>query len=190
MPNTPSNGAIYNDILLCRNGSYPALGDKAYPTHTSLSTSTHHAIHGNVLWWNTTTHQQQHHHNRIRENGSIRLLRIIQTNITICVLHLRTGAFIDKRTTPALDFYGNGPGTLSNVVAYGRVYSGAYQVYAATTWQRQSTVDIRQRWSTGNTTYSGFEVPGPYQLSSTRWATFIYTVTSEHTFKHQSIKEH
>ncbi len=34
--------AFYNDILLCRNGSYPALGDTwLHHTHTSQSTSMH-----------------------------------------------------------------------------------------------------------------------------------------------------
>ncbi len=192
MPNSPSIlGAIYNDILLCRNGSYPALGDNGQPyTYFAVDINKSHSTFGNVLWWNTVN----------RPAGNITTISFAGMDPSgyfcesyrqtqqFAFFNLRTGAFI-KLSEPqaALDYYGsNGPGTLSNVVAYGRVYSCAYSgiLYC----YDMATGNILWTYGNGgvpgNTTYSGFEVPGPYPTFINAIGNgIVYTVTSEHTFQ-------
>ena len=101
--------------------------------------------------------------------------------------NLRTGAKLwTSESQPALDYYGStGPGTLSNVVAYGRIYSSAYSgilhCYDMATGEVLWTYG---NGGAGNTTNSGFEVPGPYPTFINAIGNgIVYLVTTEHTFE-------
>ncbi len=101
--------------------------------------------------------------------------------------NLRTGARLwISDPQPALDYYGStGPGTLSNVVAYGRIYSSAYSgilhCYDMATGKVLWTYG---NGGAGNTTNSGFQVPGPYPTFINAIGNgIVYLVTTEHTFE-------
>ena len=192
MPNTPTIlGAIYNDILLCRNGSYPALGDNGQPyTYFAVDINKSRGTFGNVLWWKTVS-PPAGNITTISYAGmdpSGYFCESYRQTQQFAFFNLRTGEFI-KLSEPqaALDFYGsNGPGTLSNVVAYGRVYSCAYSgiLYCYDMATGNLLWTYGNGGVPGNTTYSGFEVPGPYPTFINAIGNdVVYTVTSEHTFQ-------
>jgi hypothetical protein len=185
-------GAIYGDVLLCRNGSYPSLGTGGQNPYTyfAVNLNASKGIVGSVLWW----------HNVNPPAGNITTVSFAgldpsgyfcesyrQTQQFV-FYNLRTGAHI-KTADPqaALDYYGsNGPGTLSNVIAYGRCYSSAYSgiLYC----YDMSTGEVLWTYGNGgvpgNSTYSGFQVPGPYPtFINAIGDDVVYLVTSEHTFQ-------
>jgi hypothetical protein len=184
-------GAIYGDILLCRNGSYPSLGSSSPGyTYFAVNLNASKGEVGSVLWWNYVPNPP----------GNITTISFAgldpagyfaesyrQTQQFV-FWNLRTGALI-KVAEPqaALDYYGsNGPGTLSNVVAYGRLYSSAYSgiLYC----YNMSTGKVLWTYGNGgvpgNDTYSGFQVPGPYPTFINAIGDgVVYLVTSEHTFE-------
>jgi outer membrane protein assembly factor BamB len=198
MPNTPSIlGAIYGDIMLCMNGSYPGLGEGRQNPYTyfAVNLNASKGTVGQVLWWNNVNPPA----------GNITTISFAgmdpsgyfcesyrQTEQFV-FWNLRTGAYIKTADPqPALDYYGsNGPGTLSNVVAFGRCYSSAYSgvLYC----YDMSTGDVLWTYGNGhvpgNDTYSGYQVPGPYPTfinaigGHTVDDGVIYTVTTEHTFE-------
>jgi outer membrane protein assembly factor BamB len=192
MPNTPTIlGAIYNDILLCRNGSYPALGDNGQPyTYFAVDINKSRGTFGNVLWWKTVN-QPEGNITTISFAGmdpSGYFCESYRQTQQFAFFNLRTGEFIRlSEPQAALDYYGsNGPGTLSNVVAYGRVYSCAYSgiLYCYDMSTGKLLWTYGNGGVPGNTTYSGFEVPGPYPTFINAIGNgIIYTVTSEHTFQ-------
>jgi len=183
--------AFYNDILLCRNGSYPALGDTGAPyTYFAVNLNASKGPIGQVLWWNTVP----------RPEGGITSISFAGADAKagyFCEsyrqtqqfvgFNLRTGAKLwTGEPQAALDFYGSpGPGTISNVVAYGRIYSSAYSgiVYC----YDMATGDVLWTYGNGgagNSTNSGFEVPGPYPTFIEAIGNgVVYTATSEHTFQ-------
>ncbi len=190
--NAPSIiAAFYNDILLCRNGSYPALGDTGAPyTYFAINLNASKGPIGQVLWWNTVP----------RPEGGITTVSFAGADAQagyFCEsyrqtqqfvgFNLRTGAKLwTGEPQAALDFYGSpGPGTISNVVAYGRIYSSAYSgiVYC----YDMATGDVLWTYGNGgagNSTNSGFEVPGPYPTFIEAIGNgVVYTATSEHTFQ-------
>jgi hypothetical protein len=188
-------GAIYGDILLCRNGSYPSLssintGSSTGYTYFAVNLNASKGTVGSVLWWK----------NVANPSGGITIISFAgldpsgyfcesyrQTQQFV-FYNLRTGAYI-KTADPqaALDYYGsNGPGTISNCIAYGRCYSVAYSgiLYC----YDMATGDVLWTYGNGgvpgNDTYSGFQVPGPYPTFINAIADdVVYTVTSEHTFQ-------
>jgi outer membrane protein assembly factor BamB len=185
--------AFYNDILLCRNGSYPVLGTNniAYTYFAVDINSSHTNTFGKVLW---TTNVNP-------PAGNITTISYAGADATagyfcesyrqtqqFVFFNLRTGAYVlTSDPQPALDYYGStGPGSLSNVVAYGHVYSSAYSgvLYC----YDMSTGKVLWTYGNGNTpgnsTYSGFQVPGPYPTFINAIGNgIIYTVTTEHTFE-------
>jgi outer membrane protein assembly factor BamB len=193
MSSNPSvRGAIYGDVLLCMNGSYPGLGDNRQNPYTyfAVNLNASKGKVGSVLWWqnvdppagNITT---------ISFAGldpSGYFCESYRQTQQFVFYNLRTGAHI-KTADPqaALDYYGsNGPGTISNVIAYGRCYSSAYSgiLYC----YNMSTGEVIWTYGNGgvpgNTTYSGFQVPGPYPtFINALGDDVVYLVTSEHTFQ-------
>jgi hypothetical protein len=193
MSSSPSiRGAIYGDVLLCMNGSYPGLGDNRQNPYTyfAVNLNASKGTVGNVLWW----------HNVDPPAGNITTISFAgldpsgyfcesyrQTQQFV-FYNLRTGAHI-KTADPqaALDYYGsNGPGSISNVIAYGRCYSSAYSgiLYC----YDMSTGEVLWTYGNGgvpgNDTYSGFQVPGPYPtFINAIGDDVVYLVTSEHTFQ-------
>ncbi len=192
MPNNPSIlGAIYGDILLCRNGSYPSLGGSStYYTYFAVNLNASKGMIGSVLWRQNVNNPP----------GNITTVSFAGLDPSgyfcesyrqtqqFAFFNLRTGALI-KVAEPqaALDYYGsNGPGSLSNVVAYGRCYSSAYSgiLYC----YDMSTGNVLWTYGNGNTpgntTNSGFQVPGPYPTFINAIGNgVVYLVTSEHTFQ-------
>jgi outer membrane protein assembly factor BamB len=185
--------AFYNDILLCRNGSYPALGDTGAPyTYFAINLNASKPGYkvGDILWMKTVE----------RPAGNITTVSYAGADAQagyFCESYRQTQQFVgfnlrtgEKLWTgepqAALDYYGSpGPGTLSNVVAYGRIYSSAYSgiVYC----YDMATGDVLWTYGNGgegNSTNSGFEVPGPYPTFIEAIGNgIVYLVTSEHTFQ-------
>jgi hypothetical protein len=183
--------SFYGDMLLCRNGSYPALGDTGLPyTYFAVNLNASNGAIGRILWMK----------NIERPAGNITTISFAGADAKagyfcesyrqtqqFVIFNLRTG---DKVATtdpqPALDFYGsNGPGTLSNVVAYGRIYSSAYAgVLHCYDMATGETLWTYGNGGAGNTTNSGFEVPGPYPtFIQAIGEGVVYLVTTEHTFE-------
>ena len=189
-------GAIYGDILLCRSGSYPSLSDiqqgSTYTGYTYFAVNLNQSKGqvGSILWSKDVSNP----------GGGITIISYAgldsagyfcesyrQTQQFV-FYNLRTGARIKVADPqPSLDYYGsNGPGTISNVIAYGRCYSVAYSgvLYC----YDMSTGDVLWTYGNGgvpgNDTYSGFQAPGPYPTFINAIADgVVYTVTSEHTFE-------
>ena len=183
--------AFYNDILLCRNGSYPALGDTGAPyTYFAVNLNASKGPIGQILWTKTID----------RPAGNITSISYAGADAQagyFCESYRQTQQFVgfnlrtgEKLWTSepqtALDFYGSpGPGTLSNIVAYGRIYSSAYS--GVLHCYDMATGEVL--WTYGNggqaTQHnSGFEVPGPYPTFIEAIGNgIIYLVTSEHTFQ-------
>jgi hypothetical protein len=185
-------GAIYGDILLCRNGSYPALGEggEAPYTYFGVNLNASKGAVGSVLWRNTVQPPAGNittvSYAGLDPSGYF--CESYRQTQQFVFYNLRTGAYIKTSDPqPALDYYGsNGPGTLSNCIAYGRCYSSAYSgvMYC----YDMATGNVLWTYGNGgvpgNTTYSGFQVPGPYPTFTNAIGNgVIYTVTTEHTFE-------
>jgi hypothetical protein len=187
-------GAIYGDILLCRNGSTPSLGYSAstptYYTYFGVNLNASKGTVGSVLWWNNVNWPAGNittvSYAGLDESGYF--CESYRQTQQFVFFNLRTGAFIKiSDPQPALDYYGsNGPGSLSNVIAYGRCYSSAYSgvLYC----YDMSTGNVLWTYGNGNTpgnhTNSGFQVPGPYPTFINAIGNgVVYTITSEHTFE-------
>ncbi len=183
--------AFYGDMLLCRNGTYPALGDTGAPyTYFGVNLNASKGAIGQVMWWNTIA-QPAGNITSISYAGAdanagyfVESYRQTQQFIGF---NLRTGAKVwTSDPQAALDYYGStGPGTLSDVVAYGRVYSSAYSgilyCYDIATGKVLFTYG---NGGEGNSTHSGFEVPGPYPtFINAIGNSVVYLVTTEHTFE-------
>jgi outer membrane protein assembly factor BamB len=183
--------AFYGDMLLCRNGSYPALGDTGAPyTYFGVNLNASKGAIGQVMWWNTVA-QPAGNITTISYAGADAkagyFCESYRQTQQFVGFSLRTGAKLWTGEPQApLDYYGStGPGTISNVVAYGRIYSSAYSgilyCYDMATGQVLWTYG---NGGVGNNTRSGFEVPGPYPTFIQAIGTgVVYTVTTEHTFE-------
>jgi outer membrane protein assembly factor BamB len=183
--------AFYNDILLCRNGSLPALGDNGQPyEYFAVDINNTHSTFGQVLWWHMVN-QPAGNITTVSFAGADQsgyFCESYRQTSQFVFFNLRTGEYIGiSDSQPALDYYGStGPGTLSNIVAYGYVYSSAYAgvMYC----YDMSTGKVLWTYGNGgvpgNTTNSGFQVPGPYPtFINAAGNGVIYTVTTEHTFE-------
>jgi len=190
---TPSIvGAVYGDIMLCRNGSYPALGagGEAPYTYFGVNLNASRGTMGQVLWW-STVQPPAGNITTVSYAGldpSGYFCESYRQTSQFVFYNLRTGAYIaTSNPQPALDYYGsNGPGTLCNCIAYGHCYSSAYSgvLYC----YDMSTGNVLWTYGNGNvpgnTTYSGFQCPGPYPtFINAIGGGVIYLVTTEHTFE-------
>jgi PQQ enzyme repeat. len=183
--------AFYGDMLLCRNGSYPALGDTGAPyTYFGVNLNASKGAVGQVLWWNTVA-QPAGNITTISYAGADAqagyFCESYRQTQQFVGFSLRTGAKLwTGEPQAALDYYGStGPGTLSNVVAYGHIYSSAYSgilyCYDMATGKVLWTYG---NGGEGNSTHSGFEVPGPYPtFIQAIGSGVVYLVTTEHTFE-------
>jgi outer membrane protein assembly factor BamB len=184
--------AFYNDILLCRNGSYPSLSAQNPYTYFAVDINTTHGTFGQVLWYSTINPPQ---------GGNITIISYAGADPTtgyFCESYRQTQQFVgfslkDGKqlwvgdSQPALDYYGStGPGTLSNVIAYGHIYSGAYggvlYCYDMATGEVLWTYG---NGGEGNSTNSGFACYyGHYPIFVNAIGNgIVYTVTTEHTYE-------
>ena len=191
-PGNPSIvAAIYGDVLLCMNGSRPALGDNGQPyQYFAVNLNASNGAIGSILW-RTTVNPPAGNITTVSFAGidpSGYFCESYRQTQQFVFFNLRTGALIKTSDPQAqLDYYGsNGPGTLSNCIAYGRCYSSAYSgiLYC----YDMATGNVLWTYGNGgvpgNDTYSGYQVPGHYPTFINAIGNgIIYTVTTEHTFE-------
>ena len=187
--------ALYNDILLCYNGTLPSMGARFMGSH-SQSPYTYFALNlnaskgtiGQLLWMKT--YDAPPNNMTVLEAGVDPVNRVFVENYretnNFVGYSLDDGSRLWGPNTPQapLDYYGSqASGSLSNAFAYGRMYSAAYAgiVYCYDT----KTGDLLWTYGNGgegNNTYSGFAVPGHYPTQINAIGNgVVYTVTSEHT---------
>jgi hypothetical protein len=208
MPNVYSRGravlpctvirALYNDILLCYNGTLPSEAANQFVGSFSDTPYTYFAINlnasrpgydiGDLLW--SETYNPPSDHNTVIEAGVDPVNRVFVENYrstnNFVGYSLDNGTRLWGPTPPqaALDYYGSqASGTLSNAFAYGKMYSAAFAgiVYCYDT----KTGDVLWTYGNGgegNSTDSGFAAPGNYPTQINAIGNgVVYTVTSEHT---------
>ncbi len=193
MTSTPSILSVFpGNLLLCRNGSYPSLAAYNPYTYFAINLNASRGNIGDVLWWNTVNPPSGTQITTITyagaDPGAGVFVESYRETMQFVGYSLTDGHLLWPANTPQspLDYYGSqGPGTLADVIAYGRIYSSAYAgIVYAYDLKTGNIVWTYGNGGAGNSTNSGFEVPGPY-------ATFvnavgdgvIYTVSSEHTIQ-------
>jgi hypothetical protein len=193
---TTEVGAINNDLLLCYNGSLPAIGAvfMGLPSWTpyeyfAVNIDQSSGSLGSILWHQT--YNPPAGNITVLEAGIDPVNRVFVENYRETAQYvgysLDTGLKLWGPTTPQayLDYYGSpASGSLANAFAYGKMYSSAYAgiVYCYDT----KTGDLLWTYGNGgegNSTNSGVETPFSH------YPTFVnaigngvvYTVTTEHT---------
>jgi hypothetical protein len=176
---------FYNDVMLLRNGSLT--GDHTY---FSVDINKTHTTYGQVQWWGPT----------IAPPDGITIVSFAgadPVNRVFFESYRQTSNFVGYSMkngqklwgpTPsqgAFDYYGSqGPGTLANAVAYGKIYSSAYSgiLYC------YDTLTGNLLWTygnggEGNSTNSGLQsYYGNYPTFVNAIGNgVVYLVTSEHT---------
>jgi hypothetical protein len=208
--------ALPGDLLLCRNGSYPSSGttggfgggssppgsDNPY-NYFAVNLNASVAQIGKVLWQNTVQPFKDPDYGYATtvslaaavsfagatQSGFCEAIRNTQQ---IRFFNIRNGDFVKLGDPqPALDFYGStSSGALNTVAAFDRLYAGAYA--GVTYCYDMATGDLLWTYGNGgagNTTYSGFEVPGHYPTFVNAIGGHdlsdgvVYTITTEHTFE-------
>jgi outer membrane protein assembly factor BamB len=182
------------NLLLCRNGSYPALG--AYNPYTyfaiNLNASRTGYRVGDVLWYNTVQPPSGKNITTVTYAGAD------PTAGVFCESYRQTTQFVGYSLTDGkqiwgptegqtpLDYYGSqGPGTLADQIAYGRIYSSAYGgILYCYDMKTGDIIFTYGNGGEGNRTNSGFEVPGHYPTFVNAIGNdVVYLVTSEHTIQ-------
>jgi hypothetical protein len=186
--------AFYNNMLILRNGSLPSTNNDPSIRNpytyfaVNLNSSRPEPI-GEVLWWNTVTPPED-----------LRIISDAGADPTVGVFvesYREASNFIGYSMengskvwgpTPSqedFDYFGSqGPGTLANVIAYGKLYSSAYAGILYT--YDLKTGNLLWTYGNGGEGNSTFGGLGVYY---NRYPTFInaigdgvvYLVTSEHT---------
>ncbi len=194
MTRTPTViGAVYNDIMLCFNGTSPV---NSFNPPSSYTPYTYFAINlnaskgpiGSVLWWNTldvppnnitVTQGGFDPYGRVFLEGYKETMQWVAYN-------LDTGQKMWGPTAPqaALDYYGiPGIEDRDTSIAYGKVYSAEYS--GITYCYDEQTGKLLWTYGNGgpgNSTESGYEVPGNYPMAINAIGNgIIYMTTTEHT---------
>ena len=197
MPSNPTQvAAWYGDIMLCYNGTFPNSGFRTSAviqnpyTYFAVNLNASKGAVGSILWMKTYTPAIANITTLF--GGSDPVLGIFvekmkETNQWVAY-NLRTGDRMwgPVGDQPNLDYYGNpGHEQVFAFIAYGKVYASGYGgvifCYDGLTGE--------QLWSygnggPGNSTNSGFAVPGNYPTSINAIANgVLYTVTTEHTIQ-------
>ena len=187
--------AFYNNMIILRNGSLPSTNSDPSVqnpyTYFAVNLDAHRAPIGDVLWWSTITPPAGI---QIISNGGADptagvFVETYRQTSNWVGYSMTTGAKLwgPTESQDDFDYYGSqGPGTLANVVAYGKIYSCAYAgilyAYDITTGELLWTYG---NGGEGNSTFGGL---GVYY---NHYPTFInaigdgivYLVTSEHTIE-------
>ena len=196
MPSFTVVKAYYNDLMLLYTGSLPSsgspfMGTYGYQPYTyyAINLNATHGAVGSILW--TKTVQPAPNNVTVLEAGVDPVNRVFVENwretIQFVGYSLDTGDQIWGPTEPEspLDYYGSqSSGSIANAFAYGRMYVSAYAgiVYCYDTTDGSVVFTYGNGNVPGNTTNSGFEVPGPYPtFINAIGSDVIYLVTSEHT---------
>jgi hypothetical protein len=182
------------NLLLCRNGSYPALGPGAYTPYTyfAVNLNPNNGAIGRALWWNTVQPPTGKNITTVTyagaDQGAGVFVESYRQTAQFVGFSLTDGHQIWGPSAPqgAMDYYGSqGPGTLADQIAYGRIYSAAYDGYLyCYDMKTGDLVFTYGNGGTGNNTNSGFEVPGPYPAFLNAIGNgVVYLLTSEHTIE-------
>jgi hypothetical protein len=191
--------AWYDDMMLCYNGSLPNSGFTGFGgnpvrqdpyTYFAVNLNASKGAVGSMLWMKTYTPAIANI--TVIPGGSDPVLGIFvekmkETNQWVAY-NLRTG---DKMwgpvgDQPGLDYYGNpGHEQVFTFIAYGKVYASGYG--GVIFCYDGLTGDLLWSYGNGgpgNSTNSGFAVPGHYPTSINAIANgVLYTVTTEHTIQ-------
>ena len=197
MPNNPTIiAAYYGDIMLCYNGTLPSSGFRtsvistAPYTYFAVNLNASKGTVGSILWMKNFDPIIQNI--TVIQGGNdpvngVFIEKLKETN-QWAAINMRTG---NRMWGPVgdqldLDYYGNpGHEQVYAHIAYGKVYASGYSgvIYCYDEMTGQFL------WSygnggQGNTTNSGFAVPGAYPIAINAIANgVIFTVTTEHTIQ-------
>jgi outer membrane protein assembly factor BamB len=195
MTSVTAVGAIEGDIMLLYNGTLPSqgatfmgtLGFNPY-TYFAINLNSSRGTVGSILW--SSTVQPPEGNLTVLEAGIDPVNGVFVENLretqNFIGYSLHDGSRLWGPTAPQadLDYYGSqASGSLANTFAYGRLYSSAYAgiIYCYDT----ATGDLLWSYGNGgmgNSTDSGFQVPGPYPTFINAIGNdVVYAVTSEHT---------
>ena len=197
MPNNPTIiAAYYGDLMLCYNGTLPSSGFRtsvistAPYTYFAVNLNASKGTVGSILWMKNFDPIIQNI--TVIQGGNdpvngVFIEKLKETN-QWAAINMRTG---QRMWGPVgdqldLDYYGNpGHEQVYAHIAYGKVYASGYSgvIYCYDEMTGQFL------WSygnggQGNSTNSGFAVPGNYPIAINAIANgVIYTVTTEHTIQ-------
>jgi outer membrane protein assembly factor BamB len=191
--------AYYGDYMLCMNGTFPSTGTNMFfGTVETFQPYTYFLVNlnatkgtvGSITWINTITPETQ---TTVVYSGIDLVNRVFvegnREQLYWTGYSVDTGAKLwTSAATPqtAMDYYGSqASGSLTNSFYDGKMYSAAYGgiVYC------YDTTNGKLLWTygnggAGNTTDSGFGVPGNYPTFVSGFAQgVVYTLTSEHTIQ-------
>jgi len=184
--------AFYNDMIICRNGSLPSdrSGTPAlnHYTYFAVNLNPVKGAIGSVLWWNTVTPDPGLRLNAGVADPTSRVFTESTVETSQWVGYsMDTGQKIWGPTASqaALDYYGYFfPGLYeADTQAPGRLYyggmAGIVYCYDMTNGNLLWTYG---NGGEGNSTNSGFQVPGPYPTFIYAIANgIVYTMDTEHT---------
>lgn len=196
----PATGAITNiailsvspgNMMLCRNGSYPQLGAGQYNPYTyfAVNLNASKGTIGSLLWMKNVEPPTGKNITTITYAGADfdagMFVESYRQTMQFIGFSLADGKQIwTSEPQGPMDYYGSqGPGTLADQVAYGKVYSSAYDgILYCYDIKTGDTLWTFGNGGAGNSTDSGFEVPGRYPTFVNAIGNgIVYLVTSEHT---------
>ena len=193
MPNTPTVvGIIPNDMMLFYNGTLPSqgatfMGSLSFTPYTYFAVSLKPETLGQILWMKN--YDPPANNITVIEAGIDPVNRVFVEDLretqTFVGYSMDTGAKLwTTQPQDNFDYYGSqASGSLANTFADGKLFSAAYAgiVYC------YDTLTGNRLWTygnggAGNTTDSGFEVPGHFPTFVNAIGNgVVYTVSSEHT---------
>jgi outer membrane protein assembly factor BamB len=190
MTSTPSILSVSpGNMLLCRNGSYPALGAYNPYTYFAVNLNASKGDIGKILWMKTIQPPTGKNITTITYAGvdfdSGVFVESYRQTMQFVGFDLNNGNKLwTSEPQGPMDYYGSqGPGTLANQIAYGKVYSAAYDgILYCYDIKTGETLWTYGNGGMGNSTDSGFEVPGRYPTFLNAVGNdVVYLLTSEHT---------
>jgi len=191
--------AYYGDCMLCMNGTFPSTGTNMFfgatetyepYTYFLVNLNSTKGTIGSVTWINTVTPSSK---TTVVWSGVDTINRVFiecdREELYWRGFSLDTGAALwttEDYPQDAMDYYGSqASGSLTNSFYGGYMYSAAYAgiVYCYDT-TNGSLVWTYGNGGAGNSTDSGFAVPGNYPTFVCGYGSdLVYTVTSEHTIE-------
>lgn len=191
--------AWYGDIMLCYNGTLPNSGFTGFGgnpviqnpyTYFAVNLNASKGTVGSILWMKT--YSPAIANITVLQGGSSQtdglfVEKMKETNQWVAY-SLRTGDRLwgPVGNQPNLDYYGNpGHEQVFAFIAYGKVYASGYGgVIFCYDGLTGNLLWSYGNGGPGNSTYSGFAVPGHYPTSINAIANgILYTVTTEHTIQ-------
>jgi outer membrane protein assembly factor BamB len=186
-------GIILDDVMIVENGSLPSqgatfMGSYGFNPYSYMAISLKPESRGQILWVKTL--DPPANNVTVLLDGLDPVNQVFMENLretqTFVGYSIHDGSRL-WTTQPQTDFdyYGSqGSGSLGGTIANGRYYSSGYGgiVYCYDTATGELLWTYGNGEVPGNTTDSGFEVPGHYPTFINAVGNdVVYTVTSEHT---------